>query len=361
MSMIPRTLLAGCALAGALAAHAQAPQPGAPDALKQYPWDHRPRKCFMGGDANFDPQCKASNWPDYAMAKSRVDRLFIEPDFDLVERAETELGFSGEKFGTGEYYFDAWYLSLQGMFRHQVELGRKNVKAWAAKKGTDGYARLAEALVHYGEAWSARGRGYANTVSPEAWKLYYEKLAQANQALDSASAKLKQTGPWHALKLEIAFQDPDQEKARLALLKTASTAWPDYTRIYQVPMRFAHPLWGGSFELMDGIARFAVDRTKAQHGAAFYPTLYELVTRGESRHTLRDTKADWNLMKQGMRDRESRGAAPPWLWRNFARLACQMRDREEARRLYGLYDQARSPSQPAEAADSCRAFAMSAG
>jgi hypothetical protein len=360
MNTILRTILGGIAFAGAAIAYAQTLPPDLPSVPKQYPWDQRPRKCFMPGDAaKFDPQCRLSNWPDYATSKGRVDRLFIEPDFDLVERAEKELGFSKEKFASGEYYFDAWYLSLQVMFRHQAQLGGKNVKEWAARKGADGYVKLAEALVHYGEAWEARGRGFANTVAPEAWKLYYTKLVQANQALDSASASLKQTGPWHALKLEIAFQNPDQEKERLALLEAAIVAWPDYTKIYQVPMRFAHPRWGGSFELMDGIARFSMEKTKAQRGAAYYALLYELAVRGESRFTLQDTKVDWSLMKQGFRDLETGGAAPQYIWRNFARLACQMRDREEAQRLYVLFDKHKNPSQASEPTDSCRVFAMS--
>lgn len=360
MGTVARDLLVAAALAFATAVMAQPTPPDLADVPKQYPWDHRPRKCFLPGDGpSFDPQCRFSNWPDYATAKGRVDRLFADPDYDLIERAEKELGFSKETFATGEYHFDAWYLSLQANFRHQPHTAGAKVREWASRKGQGGYVRMAEALTLYGEAWQARGSGFSNTVSPEAWKLYHAKLMAADKVLEAASPELRQTGPWHALKLEIAFQHPEQEERRLPLLKAASAAWPEYDKIYLVPMRFAHPRWGGSFEVMDAVARFAMEQTGSRKGAAFYSLLYEQATRGERRYTLRDMNADWNLLKQGFRDVEARGAAQPWIWRNFARLACQIRDKEESRRLYELYDKHRNSAQAAESSDSCRAFAMS--
>lgn len=65
---------------------------------------------------------------------------------------------------------------------------------------------------------------------------------------------------------------------------------------------------------------------------------------------------DWNLMKQGFRDMESQ-KAPIGIWKNFAALACQMRDQKEALRLYQLHDRTSPGSR--ETSDSCRNFAMS--
>jgi len=121
-------------------------------------------------------------------------------------------------------------------------------------------------------------------------------------------------------------------------------------------MQFAHPKWGGSFEVMDGIARFAAEKTRERLGVAMYAVLYERLFRGDSAYTLRDANVDWTMMKQGFRDVESHGIGQPWIWKNFAGLACQIRDRDEARRLYGVYDRIRNSDVP-EAADSCRLFA----
>jgi hypothetical protein len=353
---------AGWIFACAIQMHVYA-QPGTATVQpRKYPWDMRPNKCFANPDAKkIAPQQCADkpDWPDFPTTWERVGMLFDRLDYDNIEQAEKELGFSDNRFETGEYYFHVWLGSMRQTFQVNPGIGAGIVKDWAARKGTEGFVTLADALVRYGEAWAARGSGYSSTVSPEAWAIYHRKLSEANQALDSASARLKKTGPWHAVKLEIAFQIPKQQRERLELLKVAIAAWPDYPPIYGIPMRFAHPQWGGSFELLDAIARFAVEQTKANQGAGLYPILYDTVLRGDPSNTLKDTKADWELMKQGFRDIDEKRGGRSWMWKNFAGMACQMRDRDEARRLYVLYDRLKKPSNEPEETDACRVFAMS--
>lgn len=351
------TAIAICVAMAALSSHSYAQTMETAPPAKKFPWDTRPSKCFGSADALALPMCQPSrDWVAFGESQTHANMLWGDPDFDLIQRAENELGFSRERFATGEYLFEPWYMSMQAIFRYSGQRGAAIAGKWVKAKGRDGYAVLAEALVQYGQAWTARGSGFGNTVSPEAWELYYQKLGDAYATLDSASPRLRQTGPWHVLKLEIAFQTPDLKSARLDLLRTASDAWPEYISIYSVPMQFAHPKWGGSFETMDGIARFAAEKTRARLGAAMYAVLYERLFRGDSAYTLRDADVDWAMMKQGFRDVESHGMGQPWIWKNFAGLACQIRDRDEALRLYGVYDRIRNSDAP-EAADPCRQFA----
>jgi hypothetical protein len=340
-------------------AYAQTP-PGAP---KRFPWDQRPGKCFAPGgeeEAAASPMCRANDWPDYAVTKSRIDRLLADPDFDLLERAEREVGFSRERFATGEYLFDAWFLSLDQFFRYAGERGRNTAREWAAARGNDSYAPLAQAIATHAEGWNARGSGYGNTVSPEAWQIYRKKLEEADALLESSSPRLRQMGPWHMEKLRLAFESQQAKPAPITLLKTAAHAWPEYLPLYTVAMNYVSPKWGGSFEQVDAIARFALEQTRQSHGAAMYALAYErhLRLNPDSSHTLGDTAVDWELMKQAFRDVEARAKAPAWTARNFAGFACQMRDRDEARRLYALYDR-QNPGAATETNDPCRSFATS--
>ena len=326
---------------------------------KRFPWDQRPPKCFLPGAMEAAGiYCAAPpNWPNYAETKRRVDRLIIDSDLDLLERAETELGFSRDRFPSGQYYFDAWFLSLYTLFTLPNEHLYRLASAWAKAKGEDGYVKLAEALMRYGEAWVARGTGYANTVTPEAWNIYWRKLREADKVLDSASDKLKSMGPWHVLKLRIAYQLPELKGSRADLLDAASTAWPDYTSIYTTAMRYSLPKWGGSYEEVDRIARLAVARSKGMD-ASMYAVVYERMFSFECDCILPESAADWNLMKKGFRDIEAQGRADADTWKFYGKLACQMRDREEARRLLELSDRLRAHRR-AEPPDPCREFAFS--
>lgn len=327
---------------------------------KPYPWDHRPRKCFEPAPAKPDPSfashCKAPGWTDFEQAKRNFVRLFIDPDFDLVERASNELGFSLERFPTGEYRFEALYEAMVVRFQYSSSIGEHLAMGWMHAKGPGGYAKVAEALVQYGRGWDVRGRKDPRIVSPEAWELFYGKLEEAYATLDSASPKIKQTAPWHSLRLSIAFQHPKLKVDRLKALRAASAAWPDHLPVYTIPMELMHPNRGGSFELMEAVGQFALEKTRASHGAAIYALVYERIFRKDGKFTVADSMADWGTLKQGFRDLEARRIGQPSTWKNLAALACQARDRPEARRLYSLYDNARNTMTP-ENPDPCRTFA----
>ncbi len=349
------TLLVFLVMVGSGSADAYAQAPGAASA-KRYPWDMRQPKCFLP-DAIPSAQCKANDWPDYGESKRHVDRLLVEPDFDLIERAENELEFSEKQFASGYYYFDAWFLSLDQMSRYQSQRLYQVVSDWAKAKGEGGYVKLVEALLRYGEGRQAR-QGYSNTVTPEAQDIYWRKLREANEILDSASDRLKRTAPWYVVKLRFAYQLAELKGSREKLLATASGLWPEYVKIYTAAMEFSLPVYGGSYEQVDEVARFAVERTKAKWGASWYAIVYQQLGRFVCECTLADSQADWDLMKQAFRDYEARGGANESTYKAYADMACVMRDRKEARRLLEQSDKL-SPNRPAGPPDPCREFAFS--
>ena len=326
---------------------------------KKFPWDQRPNKCFLpGGDVPpaLNPMCAANDWPSLPETKHRIDILFAHQDLDWLERAEEEVGFSRERFASGEYRFEAWFLSLDANFRHLDERSKAFALRWAKEKGAAGYAPLVQAMVAHAEAWEARGTGYADTVSPEARQIYLRKLEEADALLETASPKLRQMPPWTMVKLRIAFQHRQAATpSPIEILKRGTEAFPDFLPVYTAAMSYLSPKWGGSFEMMDAIARYAMERNANDPG--IYALVYERNVRvnPDSTYTLRDTAVDWELMKTGFRRVHGK---PAWIFRNFAGLACQMRDRNEARRLYELYDKADQSAKPSPL-DHCRVFAMS--
>lgn len=323
------------------------------------PWSAECRERFEAWAAgrvdSLGPECQTPAWSDFAQSKFTVDGLLADPNYDRLDSAANELGFSDKRFPTGEYHFEALYLSME-FFQARGPRGARIAREWAAAKGLEGYARLAQALVYYGRAWDLRGGRDPRTLSPEAWELFYSNLELANGALDTASPRLKQTGPWHALKLSVAFDHPKYKDERLKLVKAASAAWPDYLAVYTIPMEKVGPNYGGSFELVEGVARYALSLTQATHGAAIYALAYERLFHFEGRYTIAQSRADWGLMKQGIRDLEKRSDSWPVLWRSFANMACQFRDPAETQRLYAVYDKKRDPDIPPDT-DACRSFA----
>jgi len=325
---------------------------------KHYPWDRRPNKCFMAG-APSTGMCRAqSDWEEFTPTVEHLSSLITDQEFDLLRRAEQEIGNSSTQFPTGKYLFEAWDSALSRTVEDWGLRGAQIAEQW--KLSGDDMGQLAQAYVRYGQAWSARGSGTANTVSPEGWQIFYQKLAEANALLDSASVQVRDGGTWYLLKLRIAYLDPKLSATRLPLIDKAASRWPDCASIYQAPMNQARPIWGGNFELVDAVARFAMQRSQKKLGATFYAVAY-LGIVGRDNITLKDTRVDWPLMKQAFRDTDAHHYGHRRLRKTYAEFACQMRDRNEALRLFTIYDQ--MPKSASEAAtddsdaDACRKFA----
>lgn len=333
-------------------------QPSTPDQTpSRYPWDLRPRKCDRIPNATQYRMCQHVDWPTFSDAAQRMDSLLASSNFELIERAARELALSREKFPTGEYRFEAFSLAMRTVFTSTGEHGSGIARAWRAAKPDSDFSLLAAAMAKSGRAWSARGGGTANTVSAEAWAIFYGQLEEAVALLDAASEDFKTSGPWHIFRLELAYQIPRLEAERLHRLAAASEAWPESRFLYGVPMRFSHPKWGGSFALMDGVARLGAQRSASSLGSGMYALLYIRAFAGDPHYTLRDSKVDWALMKQGFRDLEQRSAGPVGDRLAFAAMACQMHDKTEAQRLYKAHDKLAGAAGAEAATDACRAYA----
>jgi len=328
---------------------------------KRFPWDRRPMKCFAPEAIPTSPLCaELPNWPDWSGTSSRVQSLFTEPDFDLIARAERELADSTQTFPNGDYYFDAWYWALYVMFDQQPTRYRETLEKWKTATGGEGHVLLAEVMMRIGEGWEARGSGFANTVSPEAWAIYRARLEEADALLVSAPPALKKTGAWHALNLSLALQLNQERGADGPAFRSAVAVWPTYARIYKMAISLSSPRWGGSFNDVEAVVRYAYEKTKATEGAAWYANLYTDYFVGSSQYTLRDSNANWTLMKKGFRDAMGKPGTDGRLF-SFAMMACQVRDREEAKRLYDLIDQLPEAMRPKNTTgDPCRMFANGA-
>jgi len=134
------------------------------------------------------PGCEAPpDWPTYSITVQHMRMLWMNPNFDLIERGENELGYSNGQFETGSYYFEAWMDGLTAGVERPAEQVASLIERWTEAKGDQGFVKVFEALQWQGNAWAARGGGFARTVAPEAWDLFYKNLARANAVLEDVT------------------------------------------------------------------------------------------------------------------------------------------------------------------------------
>lgn len=114
---------------------------------------------------------------------------------------------------------------------------------------------LIKGQVYISYAWDARGGGYANTVTPEGWKLMRERLVEAEVALTRAWEKDPTDAQAPTLMIGVEL---GQNKGRPSMEKwfrRAMDADPDNNEACEKKMYYLEPKWHGSAEAMLGFGR----------------------------------------------------------------------------------------------------------
>jgi hypothetical protein len=305
--------------------------------VPRYPWDHRPNYCFANPAEGENMGCErdGEDWPSVETGTQRLQAVFDTGDPAVIALAQTDVAFSRERMGDGEYRATIWGRALSRSLqwspkRHEL------AEQWHAAMGDEGMGCHVLAMAAFGDALAARGPGFSNTVSDAAWDRMREKMAEAHALLDACPDRVKETLPWHASKLQFTYLSTEKSGERSAQFDKAIQAWPDASSIYSVAMNFALPVWGGSFEQMEKVAQLALAKTKQATGSAVYSQLYAEALAQSGTHSFADAHADWDLMKASFRDREAYGAAAYWVLRLHPLLACARKDQAEAKRLFDV-------------------------
>jgi hypothetical protein len=137
---------------------------------------------------------------------------------------------------------------------------------------------LSESYTNYG--WSARGDGFADSVSESGWKLLGERLAKAKAILDEHAALATKCPEWYvAMQKVVEGQSWPRAQAE-DLLQRAIAFEPDFQYYYRTYGSYLLPKWNGQ----DGDAtRFAEDtanRVGGEAGDILYFQIAEAIVCG---------------------------------------------------------------------------------
>jgi Domain of unknown function (DUF4034) len=153
---------------------------------------------------------------------------------------------------------------------------------------------LADAYLAY--AWKARGNGFANTVTPDGWKLFGERVALAKSTLDQAQ-KLNNSDPesFRAMQTVALAQGWPREQVD-ALVDAALSAEPGYFYFARAETNYLLPKWYGKPGEAEAFAARVADRIGGPEGDA----TYFLIAAGIN--CCRKTQApalEWARVRQG--------------------------------------------------------------
>ncbi len=211
----------------------------------------------------------------------------------------------------------------------------KLVQDWLAAYPKSTNAHLADAQMLVGQAWSFRGHGYANTVTPEGWKLFRDYLENARKYLQENTEFADNDPRWDFRLISITGLQDISGDEYLKMVEAALTRHPEYLQLYLRISEGYWPKWGGDWVQFEKFAQKAVVLSHEKLGNSVYARIYWHAAQDneDGAHILfHDSSISWNEMKLGIDD-VLKDYPERWNIYNFAMFACFAGDKDKTHEL----------------------------
>src|ERR1051325_9946987 len=230
---------------------------------------------------------------------------------------------------------------------HQPELKAPEIEArwqehvsvlrrWQSSHPTSQTAVLALADALIGYAWSARGGGWAYTVTDEQARTFHERLTEAKRLLSAHRKNVSRNPQFFCLMLEIVKGQGRQREEVYALVTEGMKVEPLYLHLYSAAARALTPRWLGAPGEWERFADEVSRRIGGKQGSVVYGHInWQVGTMYGMRPFFDEKDVSWPRIRQGFVDREEAYGASPELLNAIALFAGTVGDQATARKEIG--------------------------
>jgi Domain of unknown function (DUF4034) len=209
------------------------------------------------------------------------------------------------------------------------------IQDWRSADPNSPGAALLEAAYWRNAAWTARGNGFANTVSPEGWRLFHERLQHALKTLTDSESYAARNPLWYTESLDANIGLGVSRQKQFALYERGIVAFPDYYPLHCQMAQGLLPKWGGSNKAVADFIKSVTKRSAPATKAQMYTRLWWCVDNSTTLdvNVFRDMGASWTRIKVGFESLNESYPGSLWNRSNYASFACRAGDIRTYRRL----------------------------
>ena len=302
----------------------------------------------------------SDEWSDRLGINAAITKAVKQRDFEALDKMETEFREKRLRTSSGLWWLSQFYDNLKLSFAAKdvgggCSQGLLNfAQDWAnAKPDTPGpVIAVATGMIDYGAC--VRGTETADKTPEKDLAVYNDYSQQAYDILMNKSEIASKDPEYYAQMVRVYMGLGFDRKQMQLLLNEASGKEPYYYQTYFNAYFYFLPQWFGNPGDIDRLARFAAERTKAGEGKGVYARVIWYAT-GCGCYTPNPT--EWAEMKQAMPD-VMKSYPSDWNAEGFARLSCQMQDKEDTTRYFKLVKSDSALQWPSKIMhDACRSMA----
>jgi Domain of unknown function (DUF4034) len=272
--------------------------------------------------------------------KADVRAMLERKQFEALDGLAAELNRTNARFAGGDwksYRFQEALGTPAGGCNdtdpHWEEL-LAVLARWREQRPASIPAAIASADASVGYGWKARGTGYANTVTPDRWRLLGERMAPAEGILMSGAGGAARTLEWYRAMIDLGrVQGWDSPRVE-ALFEQAVALEPRYLHVYSAMARYLTPRWQGGDGDWEDFAERSAERLGGREGSVVYSHIAWQISKLHRGHEFfEQNRVSWQRIKQGFIDREALYGASLRNLNAFCMLAGAAADRQTTREL----------------------------
>ncbi|HEY4214893.1 MAG TPA: rhomboid family intramembrane serine protease [Steroidobacteraceae bacterium] len=263
-------------------------------------------------------------------AGCKAQKLFMSADYGALDRWMDESRASLRDLPDGGSTLGAIIGGLGDLFEYRTfdvlrTLGR--TADWQRQAPKSVYPELIQSLIFESWAWSARGTGFAKTVSPQAWALFAQRTEMAAASLEKVVERANDNPVWYELALDVGLDQSKATKELRATFDRGVIEEPGYWPLYGRMLRILMPRWHGEGAIKPFVDEVTA-RANGERDVAKYARLYWMYSSLEDDDVklFGETLADWQTMKSGMAELHRQYPKSDVILNAYAKFACMAGD-----------------------------------
>jgi membrane associated rhomboid family serine protease len=265
----------------------------------------------------------------------QAQRLFLTRDFKGLEATlETARRHPGD-LADGASSYDGLTRGLDILMDYgglSADAVMARLADWRKTVPGSVNADVAEVQALVSWAYSARGRGYVDSVTAQNQIIFQHRIEIANAALEAMEPRAKDYAAWYAYAIDVNLLEDGKEDERSAIFNRAHDRFADDLSIDSAMLHSLMPRWGGSFEKVEN---FIIEQAQEKPGGMppeeKYARLYWIYAglEGKEADIFKDAHAKPDMVSSGMALAVKRYPKSDYLVNVSGRLACQSGERPE--------------------------------
>lgn len=271
---------------------------------------------------------------DLAQWERDLQADLIAEKFDGLDQTADQLRSEKTRLPGGQWQLRLFYTALDApqQTEQDSEEHIAHLEHWMSQRPNSVTARVALATALTRWAWVARGNGLANTVTPEGWKLFGERMKEAQTVLEGSPKMCPQ---WYSAMLAVGVAQGWDRGRMHKVLEDGVKFEPGYYYLYTEYANYLLPKWYGHAGDASNFARTSADAVGGDAGDILYFQIgTNLIRRGNGEFPVHEM--DWQRLQRGYQALLSQYGPAGHTENQLAFMAWKFQDAAVARQQFAL-------------------------